>query len=160
MKEWLIEAARYALSDWHNLLVGGVIVMSVVIFLIGFFKKIIFDRIKNKLVRKIVLAWTSVIMALPFTAGMCLVKGFNFDYFWLIYACYAAGTILGYWLYENTGLRNGIHWIGQNTVMKLLHVRKKEDIDKVMTTVDQQVESLLYEAQKSTSKYDDDLKNL
>lgn len=162
MKEWFIHNAEYFLSDWQNLLVGGVVVMSVVIFLMGVLKKIAFNRIKHDLLRKIVLAWSSVLVALPVTAVSVVCNGFSWSYFWAIYILNAVGTILVYWFYENTALRDALALLGKKTVMKFIGAGvSNQEFSKINNEVNQDAQSLIAEATKSASKYkDDDLKKL
>lgn len=105
-------------ANWQEALIGGVIVVCAIIVFVGVLKKIIFNKISNKLVRKVVLAFTSVVLAMPATALYFVGAQVNFEYYWYASAMVAILTILGYWLYENTGLRNAISYIGTNVVIK------------------------------------------
>lgn len=160
MKEWILWTSSYFLENWQALFWGGVIVVSVVIFLMGVFKKLLANRIENDLLRKVVLAWTSVILTLPITAVMVLYNSYNWDHFWVIYAANVIGTILIYWFYENTALRNALAAVGKRIVLKFLGNPTTEDLKAVTEDVEQLLASSKPVPQ-STSKYkDDDLKNL
>lgn len=114
----LITVFTMILSNWQNVLMGGVILTSAIIFLMGILKIVVLGKITNKLVRKIVLAFTSLILVFPSTALYFVSDNINFDYYWYACAAVAVATILTYWLYENTGLRNLINLIGRLTVGK------------------------------------------
>lgn len=159
MKEWILTTARYFLSEWEALLVGGVVVVSAVIFLMGVLKKLVIDRISNSLVRKIVLSWSSVLLVLPVTAISVICNGFDWSNFWAIYAVNAVATIILYWLYENTAIRNALAFLGSRAVTKFISGVVTQDLTKVTTQINQEAENLLKSSNKSTSKYrDDDLK--
>lgn len=163
MKEWIVSAMQYTLSNWQSLLVEGVIAVGVVIFLMGVLKKLFLDKIPNKLVRKIVVSFLSLIIVLPATVIVIIYNRLDMTYFWVFYAINAAATILLYWFYENTGLRNLLSLIGKNTVYKLLgclfnkEKNISDDLEKTMEEINKDTVSML----KEESKYkEDDLKNL
>lgn len=162
MEEWILQSARYFLSNWENLLMGGVLVMSVVIFLMGFIKLTAANKIKSHLFRKIFLAWSSVLLALPVTAGIAVLYGYDWSYFWVIYAFNACGTIFVYWFYENTALRDGLSWLGKKTILKFLGAGvSPQELPLVPNELSQEAKNLIATHTKSTSKYrDDDLKKL
>ena len=157
MTDWIASFVEYALCNWQSLLVGGVIVVCSVIFLMGCFKNLFLNKIKHKLVRKIVLSFLSLVLVLPATMVIILYKGLSLDYFWVLYAMNSVGTILTYWLYENTGLRNLISLIGRNTVSKFFKsVTQMEDLEKTMEEISTDTKKMLKD-----SKYkEEDLKNL
>lgn len=111
---------KILLANWKRALVGGVIVVSAIIVLMGILKTGVINKIKNKLVRKVVLAFGSIALVLPCTALYFVGDGINFDHYWLGCAMNAVAVILTYWLYENTALRNLIHKIGSVTLGKFV----------------------------------------
>ena len=111
MLEFFSKYAGLLLANWQRALLGGVIVSSTVIVLLGVIKKFLINKISNKLVRKVILAFSSVILVFPLTALYFLGDEINFDHYWLGSAMNAVLTILVYWLYENTALRDLIHKI-------------------------------------------------
>lgn len=165
MKEWIVSLIQYAVSNYQTILVGGSIVVGVVIFLTGILKKFLFNKIQNKLARKIVLSFFSLVLAIPATLGIALYNKMDMNYFWVFYAINAVSTILIYWFYENTGLRDLLSLIGENTVSKLLRAIFKsggsvegitKGLEDTMGEIDKDTRHLLKE-----SKYqEDDLKNL
>lgn len=159
MREWIIACARYFLSDWRSLLIGGVVVVGVVIFLMGVLKKTFINKVKNTIARKVILSWASVVMTLPATAVSIFCNGYDFQYFWGIFAVNAVSTILIYWFYENTALRDALALLGKKTIGMIVAVYTKEDAKTVVKDINQEAENLLKSSLKSTSKYkDDDLK--
>lgn len=161
MKEWIVSNATYFLSNWEDLLMGGAIVVSVVIFLMGVLKGLLLNKIKNELARKVILAWTSLIVVLPVTALYLVVKGANMDHFWFIYTVNCVITVLTYWLYENTALRNSLHAVGKKIVMAFISGEKipKKDAKEILTEVVKDLSNS--EEVKDSPKYkDDDLNNV
>lgn len=105
-------------ANWQMVLTGGVILTCSIIFLMGILKKIVLGKIANKLLRKVVLSFSSVVLVFPATALYFVGEGINFDYYWYGCTFAAIATVVVYWLYENTGLRDLIDLIGRNTVGK------------------------------------------
>lgn len=137
----------------------GVIAVSIVIFLMGVFKKILINKIQNKLFRKVVLAWGSVITALPVTAVLTYLEEFESSHFWSLYVINCVSTIIVYWFYENTALRDSLAFIGKKA-LSVIACNKHKDCKKIAKDVQDEVESLLETSVKSTSYKDDDLKKL
>lgn len=165
MKEWIVSTLEYVFSVWQNFLTGGLIVVGVVIFLMGVLKKLLFDKIQTKLVRKIVLSFSSLVLVLPCTFCLCLYYKLDTSYFWVFYAINAISTITVYWFYENTGLRNLLSLIGENTLNKILRAIFKSE--KSVEGIAKSLENAMEEIDKDTkcllenSKYkEDDLNNL
>lgn len=159
MKAWILSTARYFLSDWFNLVIGGLVVVSVIIFLMGILKSLLINKVKNNLLRKIILSWGSLILTLPATAVSILCNGFSFEHFWGVYVINCVEVILIYWFYENTALRNSLALIGKKVITKIF--LNPEEMKEAVKSANRDVESLLNNSSKSLSKYkDDDLKNL
>ena len=156
--DWLLQD----ISDiWLNLelwvIYGGIISVSVTIFLMGIFKTLVGNRIQNKLVRKTVLSFLSIILVAPTTAIYLMTNTANgLNYFWYIYAFNSICTIVIYWFYENTQLRELLAVIGRNTLGKVLQA-----IFSKNSTIQQTSESIRSSVKESVKSYvDDDLKNL
>ena len=169
----LIFVIELILANWQRVLTGGVILTSAIIFLVGTLKKVgLFDKIKNKLLRKVVLSFTSIVLVFPATALYFVADGINFDYYWYGCAGAAVATIITYWLYENTALRDGIGFIGEKTVSKWFGVlvsafaskksNKETTLELISVTANLQSEAReeVVKSIKSAVKEDDDLKNL
>lgn len=162
MKEWIYVVAKYFLSDWRNLMIGGLAVVSVVIFLMGCVKIQLKKSIRNDKIRALILAWGSVVLTLPITALSIIWRGYDPSNFWGIFTVYALETILVYWLYEFTALREALGWIaglGKRLLKKLSSAKSREEINKILSDNDKEIEDLLHEQFKTdTKKYNDDLK--
>lgn len=159
MRDWIYAVAKYFLSDWQNLMIGGLAVVSMVIFLMGCIKVQLKKWVKNDKIRGIILAWGSIVLTLPITALTIILKGYNLDYFWGIFTVYALETIILYWLYEFTALREFLGWLkgfGKKLVIKLIAAESKEEAKKHLSNADKEIEQLLTSPTKS--KYNNDLK--
>lgn len=160
--------AEILLQNWQRAVMGGIIVACSVIFLMGIFKKLIFDKIRNKLVRKVVLSFCSVLLVFPATALYFISDNISFDWYW--WACLFASilTIVTYWLYENTGLRNLIGLIGELTVSKWLKVlyvalmdgKNNADTKNQLTMTTEQLKEEVRKEIHTTVKEDKDLYSL
>lgn len=122
--------------NWHRAVMGGIIVACSVIFLMGILKKFVFNRVRNKLARKVLLSFGSVVLVFPITALYFVSDNISFTWYW--WGCLLATvlTICTYWLYENTGLRNVIGMVGELTVnkwVKLLYVAFMAKMDRTAT---------------------------
>ena len=160
--------AKVLFHNWHRAAVGGIIVACSVIFLMGILKKFVFNKVQNKLARKVLLSLCSVVLVFPVTALYFVSDNINFQWYWWGCLLTSMLTILTYWLYENTGLRNAIGAIGELTVNKWVKVIYVAFMNKVesnalknqlaMTTAE-----LKEEVRKeihNTIKEDKDLKGL
>ena len=160
--------AEVLLGNWQDAIVGGTIVTCSVIFLLGILKKLFLGKIRNKLLRKVVLAFSSIAMVFPTTAVYFLSDNISFDWYWWACGGMSILTIVTYWLYENTGLRNLIAFIGEATVSKWAKIIFSAFINKGdnATTKNQltmTTEQLKDEVRKEihvTIKEDNDLKGL
>lgn len=112
----------FFLANFQDFFVGGVIVASTTIVLMGFLKKFVFNRIANKLVRKCVLSFSSLVVCLVVTFCFLVGNGLPAERFFFVYAVNAISTIITYWFYENTGLRNLITFIGDKTIKKYIGI--------------------------------------
>lgn len=117
MANWIVQNGRFILSNPHLVLVGGLIVVSIVFFLMGLFKKYIANRIKNKGLRKTVLSFSSIVLVIPFTIGQVFYNGLSLeDSFLVLYLVNAFSTIFVYWFYEGTHIREGLSFIGKKVL--------------------------------------------
>lgn len=160
--------AKFLFLNWHRAVLGGIIVACSVIFLMGILKKIVFNRVQHKLARKVLLSFFSVVLVMPITAIYFVTDNISFTWYWWGCLLTAMLTILTYWLYENTGLRNVIGLVGELTVnkwVKVIYVAFMNKMDNAalknqlaMTTAE-----LKEEVRKeihNTIKEDKDLKGL
>lgn len=116
MRDWILYNARFVLSNWQIVLVGGICVVGVIMFLMGVLKKSLVNRIKNKMLRKTVLSFLSVILVAPSTLVQILCEELPFSQFWVIYTINVIATIVLYWFYEGTHIRELLALIGKNVL--------------------------------------------
>lgn len=170
--EFFVTAIKVALSVWQRAVIGGAIVVSSLIVFLGILKSVFFDKIKNKGLRKTVLALMSLVLILPFTAIHFLIDRINFDYYWIACALLAPVVIIVYWLYETTHLRDLIKKLGESTWSKWLALFA----ESIVQENNQKAKDLALSTSKETKKYiakelkkesllakhkvDEDLKNL
>lgn len=109
-----------ALGNWQAVVLSTAIIVCSVIATLGGLKFGLIDKIKNKLVRKIVLAFSSLALILPTTAILFLISGYSFDIYWYSVFALMPVEVVVYWLYENTGLRNAINKLGSFCCHKIL----------------------------------------
>lgn len=115
----MTEFVSALLANWRQALVGGTIVICAVIVIMGLIKNL-FDKVPYRLLRKFLLAFTSIVLVLPISAIYFVCAGINYKYFLGSYALLSVATIVTYWLYENTCLRELIHKIGSLTIGRFI----------------------------------------
>ena len=148
-----------------------IIMVSAIIVAIGFLKPFIFDKIKNKDLRRAVLALVNV--GANFIASFLyfLGKGWNLKYYVLASLAMTVCSILTYYVYETVpGMRKFIGGIGNAAIGKIFNVgllaatsASAEDIKaeikngtaELKANVRQDVKTVLRKV-----KVDKDLKNL
>lgn len=126
--------AKFLFMNWHRAVMGGIIVTCSVIFLMGILKKFIFNKVKNKLARKALLYFCSIVLVFPITALYFVSDNITFTWYWWGCLLSAMLMIVVYSLYENTGLRNIIDLIGGLVVNKWLKVIYEAFIEKAENT--------------------------
>lgn len=163
----LKEFLTIVFNNSYEFLVAALIMCSAIIVFLGIMKPLVYNKIKIALLRKSALAFSSVFLCFAVMAVVFLVR--NLDFHW--YLCSAVSqsvfTIVVYWLYENTCLRNLIKKIGTFTLSKIasIFVGKVQD-EKIDLTKELErasvdlVEKAKYELKSETKKLDDELKNL
>lgn len=119
MKDWIIMTMNYILSDWQTLLIGGACAVSMVVFILGCFKPFIKRWVSNSTLRKVLFAWLSIALNIPATAVSIWIEDLPTEHFWTLAVINAVGTILVYFVYENTALRNALHWLGKKIITML-----------------------------------------
>jgi hypothetical protein len=118
MIDFIVATTNGIFANWERFLIGGVIVVCAIIVLEGLLKKFLIGKIENKLLRKVILSLTSLVLVFPATAIYFVSDNIPFDYYWFGCIVVAVLTIITYWLYENTALRNAIAFIGNKTIVK------------------------------------------
>lgn len=166
--ETLALAFQILLMNWQQALTGGIIVACAVIFLFGILKKAWLGKIKNKRLRKVALAFGSLVMVFPLTAIYFALDNISFTWYWYGCALMCGLTIVTYWLYENTALRDFISWVGSRTVNKyapllfsawLVSASDEETNNKLRKATEELKDEVKKELKKQT-KEDNELKGL
>lgn len=158
-------------AHYLDLIVVGVIMVSAIIMFIGILKPVLFNKIKNKGVRKGLLALSDIVFAFIATAVYFLIESINWEYYWVASAITSLATIVAYWVYENTSLRTLIEKIGTIALKKFVRVGlalftadEKSEVEQTLNTVIDEVKSATKAELKSTSnalkKGDKELENL
>ena len=143
-----------------------IIMVSAVIVLMGILKSILFNRIKNKSVRCVVLSFSSLALMFATLAVFFVINGFDFKWYLLSGTVVSCIMIVTYWLYENTKLRDAIHKIGSFVITKLFNkiVTKVNDVAEGTELLGNAIDDLLKNGKTKTSetneKSKDDLKKL
>lgn len=117
MIDFILKYANLILANWEKVLIGGVCTVAAVIVFFGMIKGFV-EKIPNKKLKKFVKAFGSLILVLPATAGTFAIEQISFDHYWVGVVLNTLGTIVGYWVYEHTFLRDFIQFIGENTLKK------------------------------------------
>lgn len=120
--DWFLQDIQ---DVWINreswLIRGGMVAVGVTMFLMGLFKIILGNKIKNKLLRKTILSFLSIVLVAPVTVIYLLINSVNgMDHFWVIYLSNCSLTIIVYWFYENTQLRELLYLTGKSVITKAL----------------------------------------
>lgn len=156
-------AINFLKENWETFWLIGVIMVSAITVLIGLLKPILFNKIKIKALRKTCLAFSNVALCFIGNAILFFANNLNFDIYYHSSFATAIVSILWYWLYENTCLRDLIHKIGSVVLNKLkggqLTKKDQEEIVKEVKTIVAEVKKDHKKAQKVV-KTDKELKNL
>ena len=157
-------------TDWYNLFIIGVIMVSAITVLIGILKPLLFNRIPWKPLRRATLAFANVGLCFATTAVWFAIKHFSFGIYWHSAIAVSVFSIVWYWFYENTCLRDLISTIGKITLRKIAVILAKvfsgEEINEIKTETKIVVEELKSTAKKELKsatkniKNDKELKNL
>lgn len=114
-----MEFFHYVAANWQNVIIVSLLIVCSVIAALGGLKPLLFNRIKNKTVRKLLLAVSSLVLIMPFAALLFIFDSVKFNYYWYWVICLCPVMIIVYWLYEITALRNLVDFIGQHTLKRL-----------------------------------------
>lgn len=124
-------------ANYHDIIVCGLIMVSAIIVGIGLLKPIIFNKIKNKHIRKAALALSNVAACFLTVLVYFLVQGWGFTYYFPAAVGLSVSCIITYWFYENTCLRNLIGTVGNLVLQKVLKVSvvaiTSDDVNAVKT---------------------------
>ena len=106
-----------------DIIVSVVIMVSAIIVAIGFLKPILFDRIKNKELRKVALAVSNVAASFISAFGYFVKEGWDFKYYVLASLALTVACIITYYVYETIpGMRKLIGGLGAAAIGKVFNV--------------------------------------
>ena len=156
---WITSIWEYFLTSGNDLLLGGVIVVSSVIALLGILKSLKpIKNIKNATLRKVLLSWLSIALTVVGTLISFYVSELKQDHAVSVCVINSVSTVLVYWLYENTALRSLIQALIKKTLC-VLFSRKKTKDEADQPEEEKTKESLLSMFEEACY-IEDDLKNL
>ena len=151
----------------EDIILWGIIAVSIIIFLLGFAKHYVFNKIKDKEVRGTVTAFASIISCFAAVLIRFLVNGYTFEHYLLASVCLSFLCIVVYFLYEFTRLRRFIHFIGKFALKKIfksaLSAEDLETLKVEFKNAEKEIKDYAKnELKKSAAKAreDKDLKNL
>lgn len=164
MFNFMITATKYVLADWQRFLIGGLIVISAIIAIEGILKAVLFNKVKNKTLKKVLLAFSSIALVFPTSAVYLWLEKIPFDYYWYSVLVLSILTVLSYWLYENTAFRNLFSFVSKKILIKLRDILDKA-FSSDTTDLTKEISTAYAELKKDTQKKlsetkNTDLKNL
>ena len=153
-------------GKWEDLLLLGVIMVSAITVLIGILKPFVFNKIKWKPLRRALLAFSNVALCFVSTVVLFEIEHYSYDMYWYSAGAVSVFSILWYWFYENTCLRDLIALIGKTTLKAVYNVLPKgvdkkdakaiaKELSMVKKTLKAEVKSAIKNA-----KVDKELKDL
>lgn len=165
------KALSFVKESWQNLWLIGVIMVSAITVLIGILKPLLFDKIKCKQLRRASLAFSNVALCFGGTAIWFFAKSFSYEFYLHTAVTVSLVSIVWYWLYENTCLRDLIHKIGSLTLKKIYavicarfdkadEIAIEKEIEKIATQTKEKVKADKLSTKTSNKKVDKELKNL
>lgn len=161
---------RFFGANYQDVMVSVVIMVSAIIAVIGILKPIVYNRIKNKNIRKAALAFSNIFACFGSAIVYFLIEGWNLKYYFAASLALSVCCIVTYWLYENTCLRNLIGLIGGIALRKFDGIAKlaltTDDVEQVKTEIKNatvQLKATTKQELKKTAtqtNFDKDLKGL
>ena len=157
-------------AHYNDIIVIGFIMVSAIIVAIGLLKPILFNKIENKLIRRVSLALASVVACFATVLVYFLINDYGLMYYTESAIALTVMCIVTYWLYEFTCLRELIGIVGKIALKKVANLAfiavTKDDINEIKTEAKKVANELKTQTQntlkKATNeiKEDKDLKNL
>ena len=170
MLDTLMTMCRLFGTHYADIIPMVVIMVSAIIVLIGILKPIAFNKITNKHIRKVALAFSNVIGCFGAAFIYFLIEGWNLKYYFLASVALSVCCIVTYWFYENTCLRNLIGIVGGITLRKALGVLGTVVTNDDVNTVKAEIQNATAQLKTTTRqeltktvtkiKTDKDLRNL
>lgn len=157
-------------ANYNDVIVYVVAMVSAIIVAIGLLKPLIFNKIQNKQIRKVALAFSNVALCFATALALFLINEWNFEYYLTSAIALSVCCIITYWLYENTCLRNLIEVVGKIVLRKIAGVAAiavtTEDVKEVKKAVQNATKDVKTQTKTeikhaaTTIKEDNDLKGL
>ena len=149
----------------EDIILWGIIAVSVIIFLLGIVKHYGFNKIKNDEVRGTVTAFSSIIACFVAVLLRFLINGYTFEHYLLASVCLSFSCIVVYFLYEFTRLRKFIHVVGKFALKKIFKTAlSAEDLESLKVELKgagNEIKAYTKkELKKATAKEDKDLRSL
>lgn len=153
---------NYTEANFHDIFWYVVLMVSGIIVAIGLLKPLLYNKIQNKQIRKVALAFSNVILCFICALVIYVIKDWNLNYYFASAIALSVSCIVTYWLYENTCLRNLIATIGgivlKNVANKVL--MNTADVAEIKEEAKKAVVEFRAQNVKKTTKEDKDLKGL
>lgn len=151
------------MSKPDEIVTAVIIMVSVVIVFMEILKERVFNRIKNKNLRRFALSFSSIALMYATVAGYFIVNTIDFKYFALcgLLVCFA--MIIIYWLYkEFLQVRDAIFAIGSFVIRKFFKngVTKLNEVASGMEMLGSTIDDILKGTEAKSESGKDDLKNL
>lgn len=160
MLDSILRVMPLVTEHFNNIIVYGFMIASAIIVAIGLLKPILFNKIPNKNIRKVALAFSNVALCFISVLVIFLIKGWNFEYYIATATALSVGCIVTYWFYENTCLRNLIGTVGNIALKKLASIAfivfTKDDINELKTEVDKITKELKEDTKNALKKANED----
>lgn len=153
---------NYTEANFHDIFWYVVLMVSGIIFAIGLLKPLLYNKIKNKQIRKVALAFSNVILCFICVLVIYVTKHWNLDYYLASAIAVSVCCIVTYWLYENTCLRNLIATIGALVLKSVANkaLMNTADVAEIKDEAMKAVAEFRTKNVKEATKEDKDLKSL
>lgn len=152
----------YTQANFHDIFWYVVLMVSGIIVAIGLLKPLLYDKIKNKQIRKVALAFSNVALCFISALVIYVVQDWNLEYYLASAIALSVSCIVTYWLYENTCLRNLIGTIGGIVLKKVANkvLLNTNDVAEIKEEAKKAVVEFRAQNVKKTTKEDKDLRGL
>lgn len=142
----------FAQANWYDFLIAGVIMVSAITVFIGILKPLLFNRIPWKPLRRSCLAFTNVALCFAGTAIWFLIEHIDYNIYWHSAIVVSLFSVVWYWLYENTCLRDLIEKVGKITLRKVAQILSKIFNGDDIKEIEKEAKLVVEELKKTTKK--------
>lgn len=139
-------------KNWYDYMIAGVIMVSAITVFIGILKPLLFNKIKWKPLRRACLAFSNVGLCFGSTAIWFWTESMNFGMYLQTAILVSAFSIIWYWLYENTCLRDLIEKIGKLALGKASLIFTKLFNGNDIKEIGEEIKLVSEELKKTTKK--------